>query len=144
MYVSRIPQGSLLNSVPCELKTYSRANMTYVLTYSPVIVPCVFTFSLANVSCVLTCSFVFASCMPSALVPTCLPCSRAHVRTYLDCLCALRVNMTCVLMYSRFNVPWSSPAHIPTCLESIASYGLSDHVITSQHALVVLVSSFSR
>ena len=63
---------SLLNCVPCVLKTCSLANVPYVLTCSRANVPCVLTCSHANVPCVLTCS-------------------RANVLYVLTCQCALRV-----------------------------------------------------
>ena len=47
---------SLLNCVPCVLKTCSRANVPYVLTCSRAKVPCELTCSHANVLFVLMCS----------------------------------------------------------------------------------------
>ena len=66
---------SLLNCVPCLLKTCSRA----------------------NVPCVSTC----LACV-RANVRTCLACLRAHLPT---CLACTRANMACVLTCSRANVP---------------------------------------
>ena len=64
---------SLLNCVPCVLKTCSRANVPCVLTCSRANVPCVLTCTRANVPYVLTCQCVL----------------RAYV---LTCQRALRVN----------------------------------------------------
>ena len=70
-------------------------------------VPCVVkTCSSANVLCVLTC----------------LLCLRAHVPTFLACL---RVKVFCMLLL----------AHVPSCSEFLALYGLRDHVVNCQHAL---------
>ena len=92
---------SLLNYVPCMLKTCSRANVL-----------CVITFSGANVSCVL-------------------PCSRANVPCWLTCSCAnvlwvlmySRVNLACELTWSYANIPW-----VP-CLTRLA--WPRDHLLTS-------------
>ena len=70
-------------------------------------VPCVVkTCSSANVLCVLTC----------------LLCLRAHVPTFLACL---RVKVFCMLLL----------AHVPSCSEFLALYGLRDDVVNCQHAL---------
>ena len=81
---------SLLNCVPCVLKTCSRANVPCVLTCSRTNMPCVLTClacSHANVPCVLTCSCVNLSCL--------LTCSRANVPFVLTCS---RANGSCVLV----------------------------------------------
>ena len=54
---------SLLNYVPCMLKTCSRANMPCMLTCSRSNVSCVLTCSLANVPCVFTCSRAKVPCV---------------------------------------------------------------------------------
>ena len=92
---------SLLNYVPCMLKTCSPANVL-----------CVITFSGANVSCVL-------------------PCSRANVPCWLTCSCAnvlwmliySRVNLACELTWPCANMPW-----VP-CLTRLA--WPRDHLLTS-------------
>ena len=64
---------SLLNCVPCVLKTCSHANMLCVLTCHSVLrahVPCVLPCSRANVPCVLMYSRVNVACE--------LTCSRAN------------------------------------------------------------------
>ena len=70
-----IVKGSLLNCMPCVLKTCSRA----------------------NVPCVLTCSRALPAYVP--VYPVCL---RAHVPT---CFACLRANVLCALMRSRAIVP---------------------------------------
>ena len=75
---------SLLNCVPCVLKTCSRANVSCVLTCSRANVPCVLTCSRANVPCVLTCT--------RANVPYVLTCQCALRAYVLTCQRALRVN----------------------------------------------------
>ena len=57
---------SLLNCVPCVLKTCSRANVPCMLTCSRANALCVLMCSRANVPCVLTCQ-----CALGAYVPTC-------------------------------------------------------------------------
>ena len=60
------PEDSLLNCVPCVIKTCSRTNVPSVLMCnfpcvlmcSRASVPCVLTCSRTNVLCVLTCSLV--------------------------------------------------------------------------------------
>ena len=64
---------SLLNCVPCVLKTCSRAYEPCVLTCLRANVPCVLTCSRANMACVLTCLH--------ANVAYVLTCSRANVPT---------------------------------------------------------------
>ena len=93
----------------------------------------------------------------SAHVPTYLACLRAHVPTCLLCLhaydpmCLPWYVLTCqraLSAYVSHMSTWlaclhvskwlvSSYVHIPTCLESLVSHCLSDHVITGQHALPV-------
>ena len=90
---------SLLNCVPCVLKTCSRANVPYVVTCSRANVPCVVTCSRANVPCVLTCS--------RANVPNLLTCSRANVSCVLRCS---RANKPCVL-----TCQCALPAYVITC-----------------------------
>ena len=68
---------SLLNCVPCVLKTCSRTKAPYILTCLRANMSCVFTCPRVNVSCVLTC--------PRANVPCVLTCSRANVHFVLTC-----------------------------------------------------------
>ena len=96
---------SLLNCVPCVVKTCSRANVPYVLTCSRAYVLCVLTCSRANVPCVLTCSL--------ANVPCVLTCSRA--------------NTPCVLTHSRAR---TMRAYLLTC-----QCVLCDYVLKCQHPL---------
>ena len=84
------PTRSLLNCVPCVLKTCSRANVTCVLTYSRVL--------RSHVPTCLACSPVLC-----AHVPTCLACLRAKVSCVLMCS---RTNVSWVLTCSRADVPW--------------------------------------
>ena len=75
---------SLVNCLPCVLKTCSRAK-----------VPCVLTCSHANVFCILKCSRASISCI--------LTCSCANESSVLTCSHA---NMSCVLACARANVPY--------------------------------------
>ena len=77
--------ASLLNRVPCMLKTCSRVNVSYVLTCLRFDMPCVLRCSYANVPCVLMCS-----------------CANQRV---LRIRCS-QTNVSCVLTCSRANVPW--------------------------------------
>ena len=144
---------SLLNCVPCVLKTCSHADVLCVLmcshasapytrTCSLANVPCALAWSLSNVPCVLTCSrgnVSFVLACQDALCPyvlTCKVASRALALTgqctrsaYLTCKHVLRV-LECIdestwLANSRSNVL--------TCLESFASNGLRDHMIICKH-----------
>ena len=76
-----------------------------------------------------------------AYVPRCFKCLRAlhtnvscassaHVPCVLTCLTCQHALRACVLMCRR-----ELQARVLTCLESLASHGLRDHVITCQHAL---------
>ena len=87
--ISSLYWWSLLNCVPCVIKTCSRANVPYVLTCSRAKVPCVPACSRANLLWVLTCSRVNAPCvrMCSRFKVLCmLPCSHANVTCVLTCL----------------------------------------------------------
>ena len=148
---------SLLNCVPCVLKTCSRTNVPCVLTClrsnvssvlmcqrvlrvhvpckltnSHASVPCVLLWSRANLSCVLTLSRVNV-----ASVLTCQRALRAHVPVRFECLRASRVNMPCLYIHVSTGLA-SSHAHVSTCLESPASHGLHNYVITCQHVLPLL------
>ena len=72
------------------MHTYSRANVSYVLTCSRAKVLYMLTCSRANVPCMLTCS------RPN--VPCVLTCSRTKVSCVLMCS---RSNVPCVLTCSR-------------------------------------------
>ena len=79
---------SLLNCVPCVLKTCSRANVPCVLTCSRGNVPCVLTCSRANIPCVLTCSRASVPCVLTyslAYVPCVLTLSLKSVPCVLAC-----------------------------------------------------------
>ena len=91
--ISRSHLKSLLNCVPCVLKTCSRADVPCVLTCSAVNVPCVLRFSRADVPSVLKWS--------RANVPCVLTCSHANVPCVLRCS---RADVPCVLAYSRAKV----------------------------------------
>ena len=147
--------SSLLICVPCVLKTCVRANVLCIFTCSRTNVPflrthsranllCMLTYSRANVSCVFMCLCGNVPCMLKCSrvnVPCVLTCSRVIVlymlthqralRGYLPhvsiCLACLCTHVTTLLT--------SSNANMLTWLESFASYGLHDYVITSQHAL---------
>ena len=95
---------SLLNCVPCVLKTCSRASVT----------------------CVLTCQRTLHAYMLMCRVSRAL---RAYVPKCTECLRAKYVKMTCALFYSCVNV-----ACEVTCFEFLASHDFRDHVITCQHA----------
>ena len=124
---------SLLNCVPCVLKTCSRTNVPCVLTYQrvfcahvPACLACsralqayVLTCQRALRASVITCQLVLRTyvitCQRSvrAHMPTCFACSRANafwVLTCLTCQHALliysRVNGACELTCSRVNMPW--------------------------------------
>ena len=78
---------SLLNCVPCVLKTCSRAKVPYVLTGPHNNVSCVLMRSSTNVSCLLTCSRTNVPCVLTYScnnVPYVLRCSRVNV---LMCSC---------------------------------------------------------
>ena len=87
---------SLLNCVPCMLKTCSRVNVPCVLTCSRAYVPCVLICSRVNVPCVLTYSRTNVSSV--------LTYSHANVPCVLTCL---RVNVPCMRTCSCLNVPSS-------------------------------------
>ena len=79
---------SLLNCVPCVLKTCSRANVPCVVTCSCGNVPCVLTCSRANIPCVLTCSRASVPCVLTyslAYVPCVLTLSLKSVPCVLAC-----------------------------------------------------------
>ena len=79
---------SLLNCVPCVLKTCSRANVPCVVTCSRGNVPCVLTCSRANIPCVLTCSRASVPCVLTyslAYVPCVLTLSLKSVPCVLTC-----------------------------------------------------------
>ena len=130
---------SLLNCMPCVLKTCSHADVpcvlacngcqrvlrayvltcqhvlhAHVLTWQCPLCAYVFTCSSANVSCVLTCSRDKA--------PYVLTCSRANLLCVLSCshvsmssvLIYSRVNVACELMCSHTNMSWVS------CLKGLA------------------------
>ena len=92
----RVLKKSLLNCVPCVLKTCSYANVPCVLTCSRANMSCVPTCLRANTPCVLTCS---RANMPCVLMYSCV--LRAYVLT-----CS-RVNVPCELTCSCVNVPSS-------------------------------------
>ena len=96
---------SLLNCVPCVLKTCSRANMT----------------------CVLTCQRTLRAYM--LMCQRVSRALRAYVPKCTECLRAKYVKMTCALFYSCVNV-----ACEVTCFEFLSSHDFRDHVITCQHA----------
>ena len=75
-------QPSLLNCVPCVLKTCSRANVPYVLTCQR-----------ALRAYMVTCQRALRT-----YVVTCLRPSRAYM---VKCLACLRANVSCVLTCSR-------------------------------------------
>ena len=68
--ISSLYWWSLLNCVPCVIKTCSRANVPYVLTCSRVNPPCVRMCSRFKVLCMLPCSHANVTCV--------LTCLRAH------------------------------------------------------------------
>ena len=82
--------SSLLNCVPCVLKTCSRANVPCVLTCSRANMLCVLKCSRANVSCVLACQRVLG-----AYVVTCQCALRAYV---LMCKRAILNNVNSYIM----------------------------------------------
>ena len=112
---------------------------------------------------VLTCLACLSAHVPTYLaclrahVPTCLACLHAYDPMCLAwyVLTCQRTLHPCVLTcqralsaYVSHMLTWlaclhvskwlvSSYVHIPTCLESLVSHCLSDHVITGQHALPV-------
>ena len=112
---------SLLNCVPCVLK--KRCVVLTCLACLRAPVPTCFAWLHANVL-------------------TCFACTRAHMPICLECLRSSRVNMPCVLMYSRAivacdltcshaNMPWvpcftrlARPCnHLPTCfVSSVCSF----------------------
>ena len=101
-----IMKRSMLNCMPCMLKSCSHANVLCVVTCSRANVPWVLTYSRANVPCVVKCSRANVPC----------------VSTYS------RANVLCMLSRSRANVPW-----VLTCLT--CQYVLRAYVLTSQRGL---------
>ena len=121
---------SLINCLLCVLKTCSQANVPSVLPCWGANVPCVLTRPRAHVQTCFACLRALRACVPTYLahlhahVPTCLLCLRAHMPTCLACLC------TYVSVWFA-----GSRGYVPICLESLASLGLRDHMITYQHVL---------
>ena len=114
MFAILINMTSLLNCVPCVVKTCLRANVPYVLTCSRAYLLCVLTCSRANVPCVLTSSL--------ANVPCVLTCSRS--------------NTPCVLKHSRAR---TMRAYLLTC-----QCALCDYVLKCQHPLSAYVLTYQR
>ena len=93
--------GSLLNCVPCVLKTCSRVNLLRAH------MPTCLASLRAHVPRCLACLRTH--------VPTCLACSHAHGQTCLECLPA---HVPTYLACLRVHVPTCLAclrAHVPTC-----------------------------
>ena len=97
---------SLVNCLPCLLKTCSRTKVPCMLTCSHANESCVLKCSRAKIPCILTCScaneFSVLTCL-RANKPCVLMCSRTKVSCLLTCS---RANMSCVLTCARASVPY--------------------------------------
>ena len=118
MFAILINMTSLLNCVPCVVKTCSRANVPYVLTCSRAYVLCVLTCLRANVPCVLTCSHANTSCV---LTHSRARTMRAHL---LTCQCTLcDYVLKCQHPLSAYVLTYQRPlsAEVLTCKRVILS-----------------------
>ena len=102
---------SLLNCVPCVLKTCSRANVS-----------CVLTWSLATCrACLRTHVPTYLACL-RAIQPTCSACLCAHALTYLACLHAIVPTCPACLCVHLPTYLARLRAHVPMCLACLRAH----------------------
>ena len=92
---------SLLNCVPCVLKTSSHSNVPCVLMCSRGNVHCMLTCSRTNVPCVLMCSCANMYCLLTCSRPNLLACSRVNVFYVLSG--KTRENVQCILGWKLYS-----------------------------------------